>query len=418
MSKSRHLLKEKASTVRTSNEPTYSSVEELETKIADLQKELESAEEQTKKVSEINLKKLDHLVKREHEYRTTMSQYEDQLQGRIWNKQVQLNPLTLQNLEKINKFHKDINDKIGIVQYKTTQIMIDKERDIVKDYNSKFTNIESELNNQKSTNIIKIDTAEKKEKQLLKRRENLQKKMVNLEKNHQKLIMENQALKLDMKDQENDIENQKFELELLHVTNLQLKRDLRHFSSEMVDLKKVTPLSTERSRPPQHFASTGNLINNSYDTDIASLKVKIKKEQENNRRVKNELIQLLESKKELKTFLRQCIDDVKDKITQHLTNIKLNQSPLTEEQQEKLMELLLSQERVLTLLHDKAFPQQNGSQKLSGSKEAEMKNNIVGIEGTMERIDKVYDHYENILKSDSIHFKNKRKQILNNKFYA
>lgn len=411
-------IKDKAVTVRCTNEPTYSSIDDLEAKLADLQKELELAEEDTRIVSEINLKKLDHLVKREHEYRNTMGQFEDQLQGKIMSRHISLNPGTLQNMDKITKFHKEINDKLGIVQYKTTQIMIDKERDIVKDYNYQFINIEKDLNNTRSSNIIKLDSAEKKEKKMLEQRETLQRKMIGLEKNHQMLLNRNQNLKLDLKDQENDIENLKFQLELLSLNNMQLKRDLRIQSAQMLDTKKTSPLSTERSRPPKHFSSTSNLLNNPHETDIAALKFKTRQEQEKIRVTKNELSKLLESRQELSSFLRLCIEDVKEKISIHMTNMKQNRSPLTEDQQEKLMEVLLSQERVLTLFHDKAFPPKMLTKNPSSDQDEAYRTNIRGIDGTMEKIEKMYDQYEKVLKNDSLHYQNKSKSILNNKLHA
>lgn len=83
----------------------------------------------------------------------------------------------------------------------------------------------------------------------------------------------------------------------------------------------------------------------------------------------------MEMKKELESILRSCIEDVRDEIakkkneTQNIykqVNKQLTRSlhqpfaggtdQLTVQEKERIIEVLQSQERVLTLLYDKTFP--------------------------------------------------------------
>jgi len=72
----------------------------------------------------------------------------------------------------------------------------------------------------------------------------------------------------------------------------------------------------------------------------------------------------------LEKILRQCVDDVKAEIIKKRSENKSNyyargkkgkmelkeEQNLTAQEREKIIEVLMSQERVLTLLYDKTFP--------------------------------------------------------------
>ena len=80
--------------------------------------------------------------------------------------------------------------------------------------------------------------------------------------------------------------------------------------------------------------------------------------------------QEIETKNLLEKILRQCVDDVKAEIQKKRSENKSSyyargtrgklelqeERNLTGQEREKIIEVLLSQERVLTLLYDKTFP--------------------------------------------------------------
>ena len=90
------------------------------------------------------------------------------------------------------------------------------------------------------------------------------------------------------------------------------------------------------------------------------------------REIKTLYAKELEQKTHLEQLLRQCVDDVKAEINKKRSENKVlyynNRAPgsrqrsrsqaddLTVQEREKIIEVLLSQERVLTLLYDKTFP--------------------------------------------------------------
>lgn len=80
--------------------------------------------------------------------------------------------------------------------------------------------------------------------------------------------------------------------------------------------------------------------------------------------------QEIETKNMLEKILRQCVDDVKVEILKKRSENKSSyyargkkgkmelkeEQNLTAQEREKIIEVLMSQERVLTLLYDKTFP--------------------------------------------------------------
>jgi len=82
----------------------------------------------------------------------------------------------------------------------------------------------------------------------------------------------------------------------------------------------------------------------------------------------------------LEKILRQCVDDVKAEIAKKRSENKSvyyargkrgraelrEERNLTQQEREKIIEVLMSQERVLTLLYDKTFPPRSQSVGFAG----------------------------------------------------
>lgn len=88
----------------------------------------------------------------------------------------------------------------------------------------------------------------------------------------------------------------------------------------------------------------------------------------------------IDTKNQLEKILRQCVDDVKAEIVKKRSENKSSyyargkkgklelkeEQNLTVQEREKIIEVLLSQERVLTLLYDKTFPPRSQSVGFTG----------------------------------------------------
>ena len=108
-----------------------------------------------------------------------------------------------------------------------------------------------------------------------------------------------------------------------------------------------------------------------YEDLIGRLKKMLAMEKKSLRMVRTMLSKEIEIKNNLEKVLRQCADDVKTEISKKRSENKamyysrgkrdgagagVDEKHLTQQEREKIIEVLLSQERVLTLLYDKTFP--------------------------------------------------------------
>jgi len=103
---------------------------------------------------------------------------------------------------------------------------------------------------------------------------------------------------------------------------------------------------------------------------IERLKKMIEMERKNLRTTRTLFTKDVESKIELEKVLRQCVEDVKQEVSKKRNENKVlyyanrrkredmteEEADINQQEREKIIEVLLSQERVLTLLYDKTFP--------------------------------------------------------------
>lgn len=95
---------------------------------------------------------------------------------------------------------------------------------------------------------------------------------------------------------------------------------------------------------------------------IKTLQNTLRKEQKRVRELKSLYIKEIESKNEMEKILRKCIDDIKDEMLKIKAESRLAKSKhngkedlFSKEQRESLIEKLLNNEKVLTIIYDKTF---------------------------------------------------------------
>ena len=135
-----------------------------------------------------------------------------------------------------------------------------------------------------------------------------------------------------------------------------------------------------------------------YEAIITKLKKMLDLERNNLRAARTAYARELQSKTELEQILRQCVEDVKQEIINRKSEMRLYKSELAEEEQEKILEVLFSQERVLTLLYDKTFPPRSiVREPLYENLEGKYLNNLEHIDQNIENIERMYDLRQNEL---------------------
>merc|ERR1711865_557594 len=111
-----------------------------------------------------------------------------------------------------------------------------------------------------------------------------------------------------------------------------------------------------------------------YREALTVLKRMVENERKTIRALKQQQADMMQQRTEIEVLLRQCLDDVKAEIMRHRLDVEKGGSgglpgagvpitamsvhELTTQDRERVLELLLSQQRVVQLLYSKTFPQQ------------------------------------------------------------
>lgn len=154
----------------------------------------------------------------------------------------------------------------------------------------------------------------------------------------------------------------------------QSKKSLRgaDFQQDIINMRTGSNFYQPRINRAYSANVYGNPKLRRYEQVIKKLKKMIANETKKLRDIKTVYAKEIESKTQLEQLLRQCVDDVKAEITKKRSESKVlyyankrnsssmprskKKQDLTQDEREKVIEVLLSQERVLTLLYDKSFP--------------------------------------------------------------
>ena len=219
---------------------------------------------------------------------------------------------------------------------------------------------------------------------------------------NQSLLQENNRIKSQFAGQEED---RNFLIEQL----VSVKKDNARLRSEYEQLELQYEALKSHSADESIKRDSTNTINttvnikknesqNKNDTEdrYKEVNIRIRKilaeERKSLQQVRQNYAQELKTRTEMEMLLRQCVDDVRKEIARrHMESSQFSQGTdlakmyhrqpglipveeFTQEDRERALELLLSQERVVTLLYTKAFPINN-----LGTKGGNMKS-VSGID--------------------------------------
>merc|ERR1711879_963147 len=109
----------------------------------------------------------------------------------------------------------------------------------------------------------------------------------------------------------------------------------------------------------------------------------VEAERKTGRSLRQQQAEMLQHRTELEVLLRQCLDDVKAEIMRHRLEFERKEGPglpspgqpittmsvheLSAQDRERVLELLLSQQRVVQLLYSKALPNHPNSSLIESS---------------------------------------------------
>lgn len=313
-----------------------------------------------------------------------------------------------EQLKEIRVLHGQVLENIEKVQGRTVKILKEQEKDLLRAFRARLFDVQAELVKEKNKSDEGSSQWIEKVRQLEKELEWTREMADRLERVNQGLTKDNARLATRCKTQEDD-------RELLVKRLVTAKKEAARFEQELEKVKNE--LETEKAKRPYTASSYNDGFNNSmnsammgtgggnggngeapndatinymaeakYKSVIKRLKRLLEQERRNVRSLKQQYADELQTRTELEIFLRKCIDDVKNEIAERrgelLESKGIYRTPLntdgsvlspdikladfTPGDRQRVMELLLSQERVIGILYDKVFPQDLPKEKPSG----------------------------------------------------
>ncbi|CAD8121827.1 unnamed protein product [Paramecium sonneborni] len=327
-------------------------------------------------------------VQREIEFKKTIDELQQELRSRT-----ALDQTDKKIMEMIYKDHSKIIEGINNIQLRTSKILVDQERDIIRFFNNKINEIKKQFQEEREKKGQNDKEYILKENQLISELEWIKRIAQKIDDENHQLMQKYKELKVEYQTQERDREMLMKELIIKKKENAILKSQIQQYEKLLNDVQKeddqdsyqdqvldksgIKNQKTEKSKQSssqqqvrfpqitnsQVTQSIDEVQKAKYQNIIKTYQDTLKKEQKRLRDIKQLYIKELSAKTELYNILRQCIEDIKEEIIQVRSDertLKRNKNnneeiKMEKEDREKLIENLLKHERVIEVISDKIF---------------------------------------------------------------
>eukprot|EP01029_Cantina_marsupialis_P009582 TRINITY_DN22244_c0_g1_i1.p1 TRINITY_DN22244_c0_g1~~TRINITY_DN22244_c0_g1_i1.p1 ORF type:complete len:389 (-),score=91.17 TRINITY_DN22244_c0_g1_i1:133-1299(-) len=300
-------------------------------------------------------------IRRERKLKKRVGELEDQLDAKR-----SLESSRHPRMRRIRDMHTQIQSNITQVQDRTATIMHEQERDLLRAFRSRLFDVQTELEKEKSKSddgaSIWIEKTRKLEREL----DTTRTLADRLGRENTNFAAENSRLKHQFKVQEED-------REFLIRQLVACKKDNARLRQEVDGLKRnkgtnsPPPLSRPTSShgasmqlPSRRNSVQGAAEESRYKDFVRRLKQLLETERKNVKNLRAKEQENIRNRTELEKFLRECVDDVRSNIARRRARAQnLEDVPLGDfsaDDRQRVLELLLSQERVVSLLYRKTFP--------------------------------------------------------------
>jgi hypothetical protein len=318
-------------------------------------------------------------------------------------------------MQIVKEMHAQIMKNVDNVQTTTSRILQEQERDLLRAFRARLFDVQNELEKEKNKSEEGASLWIEKNRQLEKDLEWAKEMADRLERVNQQLTQDNATLKAQFKTQEDDREFLIKELVAVRKDNERLRQEAQRMAEENETLtKEVKEKQMYSTASSTNIMSSGNNIDQKNDNGtsgsgfdeakykniITRMKSLLERERKNLRRARMQYEREIHERTALEALLRECVNDVRNEIGKRRADLiessnqgsrpnsrssgrssrpqsresrnSMQDVPLSEftvADRERVMELLLSQERVISLLYSKTFPvkSKNGSRPNSAN---------------------------------------------------
>ena len=327
-------------------------------------------------------------VSRERAYKTRIEELEEELLSQRQEKTGWMKEDG--KMSQLKAIQGQILNNVELVQDRTARILQEQERDLLRAFRARLFDVQTELEKEKSKKEDGAGAWIERSHQLESEVEWAKEVADRLERVNQTLIQENMRLKSQFNSQEEDRNFLIKQLVSVKKDNARLRSEYATLESELSYLKQQLK---EASKVHSQHSTGGSNLNmgksvlsgpmqqqakgeteDRYKEVNTRLRRLLADERKNLLQVRQHYAQELKSRTEVEILLRQCVEDVRKEIAKrHVESAQFAGSgdlaklysrqpgtipieDFTQEDRERALELLLSQERVVALLYAKTFP--------------------------------------------------------------
>lgn len=347
--------------------------------IADLQRQLAAEQEKNRNLEDQYKYRVASFVKREAQTKSKIESLERRLNDSDEVDEHQ------QRMAVIENMHKSVVVGLECIQNNTAKILQDQERDLMRAFRARLQEVSKDLESQRSRKGEHSTELQARHSRVVAELQEAQELAQTFDKKNQQLTAENQRLQEKLRTREDDRQALLRELVMSRKEVARLKAQSKEGvagdqTPEGHSLEHTLPkLGRTITHKQVDQARLQECHNKQYNREVAArdavqkLKRMVEVERRTIRALKHQQADFLQQRSELEVLLRQCLDDVKAEILRHRVEIERKEviggglpnpgppvnsmsiNELSAQDRERILELLLSQQRVVQLLYSKTF---------------------------------------------------------------
>lgn len=349
--------------------------------IAELQRQLDDERDKNRQLEDQFKYRVGSFVKRETQAKKTIDALERQLQDRTDDEH-------RQRMGVIRNMHDSVIGGLECIQNNTAKILQDQEKDLMRAFRARLQDVSKELESQRNKKGDFSAELQARHRRVVSELHASQELAQIFDKKNQQLAAENAKLQERLRTREDDRQCLLKELVLAKKENAKLKQqrtedgkgdEQAQNRGSMSPGGKASAAATKKQVDQARLQATQN---RAYEREIkfreaiTQLKRLLEQERHQVRQLRESQGGFLAQRTELEILLRQCLDDVKTEIGRKRAEVLPQQDvaaklpkldgtgpgasvsvhELTSQDRERVLELLLSQQRVVQLLYSKTFP--------------------------------------------------------------
>lgn len=376
-------LAEKMASAKTQPKSTGVGRDDRDAAIQELQRALDGEKDKNRSLEDQYKYRVASFVKRETQTKNKIDSLERRLNdGPDADEHVQ-------RMAVIENMHKSVVAGLECIQNNTGKILQDQEKDLMRAFRARLQEVSKDLEAQRSRKGEGETQLLARHRRVVAELHEAQELAQTFDKKNQQLAAENQKLQEKLRTREDDRQALLRELVLSRKEAARLKAQSKEGSpagggedalgqtSKEEEAKELKRRSfSQRSIDQARMQTTHN---KQYEKEVAyreaivKLKRMVEVERKAVRGLKQKEAEILQQRTELEVLLRQCLDDVKAEVMRRRLEHTQKDGPtlpgpgqpisaisvheLSSQDRERVLELLLSQQRVVQLLYSKTFSQ-------------------------------------------------------------